>query len=166
MHYIFIMDERETLISSINALLTEMEHTELKFILQQAEVLDHNRKLRLKQAEANEQGIRENPHSEPEQPLSKANQDTVPFVYIEQTERSKFFNICIGSARLFMDYQEIQALFKIASAASSAEEGVPRLFRWFKKERSDVLTEGNIRGPGSPVLRSIYESLLETFTSS
>lgn len=165
------MNEREKLISNINTLLPELENTELKFILQQAEVLDHNRKLRLKNAELKKPGIDDKSHSEFEKEQSEtlqseANQDAQPSVFIEQTERSKFFNICIANARLFVDYQEIQALFKIANAASSAEEGAPRLYRWFKEERSDVLGEGNISGPGSPVLFQIYEALLETFTSS
>jgi hypothetical protein len=159
-----IMDEREDLISNINALLTDLENKELKFILQQAEVLDHNRKLRLKRTEAKEQKVQEG--AEETESTSEPASEAQPSVYIEQTERSKFFNICIADARLFVDYQEIQDLFKIANAASSAEEGAPRLYRWLKEERSDVLAEGNIRGPGSTVLYELYDTLLETFTSS
>ncbi|MBF9017738.1 MULTISPECIES: hypothetical protein [unclassified Oceanispirochaeta] len=160
------MNEREKLISSINDLFTELKDEELKFILKQAEVLDYNRKVRLKREEAREQKTEEEAGSEAEPVQSAKVPEVQPPVYIEQTDRSKFFNICIGTARLFVDYQEIQALFKIASAAGSAEEGAPRLYRWFQKERSDVLAEGNIRSPGSPALYEIYEALLETFTSS
>lgn len=160
------MNEREKLISSINDLFTELKDEELKFILKQVEVLDHNRRVRLDREEAREQKTDGVSEMDSESVQSETTLDTQPPVYIEQTDRSKFFNICIGNARLFVDYQEIQALFKIASAASSAEEGAPRLYRWFKKERSDVLAEGNIRNPGSPALYEIYEALLETFTSS
>lgn len=157
------MDEEKKLIENINKLLTDLEAADLKFILKQAEVLEYNRTVRLKRAEAEEQRAGLTGSSGPGAEHESAVQQSV---YIEQTDNSKFFNICIGTARLFVDYQEIQALFKIARAAASADEGTPRLYRWFKKERSDVLAEGNIRGPVSPVLLDIYEALLETFTAS
>ncbi|MDC7233884.1 MAG: hypothetical protein PQJ58_11695 [Spirochaetales bacterium] len=172
------MNDRETLIRSINELLTRLEEKDLSFILQQAEVLDYNKAV-LERRAAVEARAADPEASDPEasdsdmpSADSSAATKTVPRaaepepVYIEQTEHSKFFNICIGSARLFVDYQEVQALYKIARAASSAREAAPRLYRWLEKERSDILAEGNIRGLRSPVLSELYEALLDTFTAS
>lgn len=158
------MDEKKNLLKRINTLLKELEIEDLNFVLKQTEILDYNRTVRLKKAEAEEQKSK----GKADSTGSMAETESIPqlSVYIEQTDNSKFFNLCIAQARLFMDYKEIQALYKIAKAAESAKDGTTRIYRWLKKERSDVLAEGNIRGPGSPVLIEIYEALLDTFTGS
>jgi hypothetical protein len=157
------MNKREKLIDEISALMTELENQDLVFLKEQAGVLDYNRKVRLKREAQPESGGSE---ADKGAFTVKNSATELQEVRIEQTERAKFFHICVVKVRLFMDSSEIRALFQIASAAGSPEEAGPRLFRWFKKERSDVLSEVYIPDGKSPVLKDLYQALLESFTSA
>ena len=65
-----------------------------------------------------------------------------------------------------MDTGEIKTIYEIARSADSPKDGAYRLYRWFKKERSDVLLDGSISDRNSPVLILIYQELLDTFMTS
>jgi len=157
------MDEQKKIIKDITALMAGLDLNDLAFLKEQASVLDYNRKVRLE----NEKLKKETGSGQKKTKTVKAGEKKTPddSVRIEQTERPKFFNICVGNSRLFVDIHEIKALYKIASAAGSAQEAGPRLYRWFQKERSDVLSEVYIPNGKSPVLQKLYRALIDTFTS-
>ncbi|MDC7240440.1 MAG: hypothetical protein PQJ50_08790 [Spirochaetales bacterium] len=161
------MADRDKVLKDIRALLKGLETGDLQFLLNQAEVLDYNRKVRLEREEQKKEteSSSESKKNSGKKAKSKKSAPPVDEIAIEQTERSKFFNLRIGTALLFMDYHEIQAIFKIARAAGNQTEGAARLYRWFDRERRDVLAEGGIGGPASPKLKIIYNVLLDTFTS-
>lgn len=159
------MDERENTLKELGRILAELDVQDLLFLREQALVLDSNRKIRQAGAAQADESARSNGDTVPDQKNTAGRAPLDREVRIEQTERAKFFNICVGTSRLFMDYREIQALFRIARAAGNAEASAPRLYRWLKKERSDVLNEVNIPDGKSPVLKQLHRALLENFTT-
>ncbi len=163
------MADRDKILKDIRGLIKGLETEDLQFLLSQAEVLEYNRKVRLEREEQkkeSESSSKNKKKSSAKQGKPKKASPPADEIAIEQTQRSKFFNLRIGTALLFMDYQEIQAIFKIARAAGNQSEGAARLYRWFNKERKDILIEGGIGGPSSPRLKKIYTVLLDSFTSS
>jgi hypothetical protein len=158
------MDENKKIKEEILSLMTNLETQDLVFLRQQAEVLEYNRKVRIQRESRTEEAVTS--ENAPGDSVVKNPVPDIPELRIEQTERPKFFNICVGKVRLFMDSSEIRALYQIASAAGSASEAGPRLFRWIQKERSDILAEVYIPNGKSPVLKDLYQALLESFTSA
>lgn len=146
--------------------MKELGLEDLGFLKNQAEVLLHNRKV----LEEREERLRDETGDGDEAPSGKrgaVSAKKAPArkpLGIEQSDNPRYFNICSGDSRIFMDRHEIKALFRIASAASGAAEAGPRLYRWLKKERSDVLGEARISGSGSPVLGELYAALIDNFT--
>ena len=155
--------EKEQLIKELTNLLQEIEPEGLTFLKEQAAILIYNQDVnRRNQSPA---GKREKSIMSP-----GINNDAKPAppakVYIEQLKNGKYFNLCIRNSKLFMDTGEIKALFQIARSAGSPEDGASHLYKWFKKERSDVLLDGSIRDKNSPVLKLIYQELLNSFMIS
>ncbi|RKX89365.1 MAG: hypothetical protein DRP70_03905 [Spirochaetes bacterium] len=87
--------------------------------------------------------------------------DTVDII---QAGGPKNFNILLGNSRLFLNLQELKALVKIAVAANDSGDGAGRLYRWFSKERSDILKDGGISNPADKRLKVIYSILKDRFT--
>jgi hypothetical protein len=163
------MEERKMVIKDLTALIKEMDLEDLLFMKNQAEVLDHNRKVLKERQDAAEAGEADSDKFDfpsKSKSSSEIKKSPAPVVLrIEQSDNPKYFNLCSGNARIFMDYHEMKSMYQIASAASGAPEAGPRLYRWLKKERSDVLAEAHISGRGSPVLTELYKALIDNFTA-
>jgi hypothetical protein len=161
-------DEKKKLLKELTALLPDIEAAGLQFLKEQATVLLYNQEVEKKNAAMAEERAAVPTGAEEEtkgKKKKKKSPPPPPRVYIEQLKNGKFFNIRFGNEKSFMDLQEIKALYKIARAAANSEEGCRRLYSWFKKERSDVLSDGNIANANSPALKIIYRELIETFSA-
>ena len=154
--------KKKALIAEICELMKKISPEGLSFLKEQASVLIYNQGVEA----SNETVMKEWNKKKKKAPERKRKASSSPEVYIEQLEKPGYFNIRIGKAKLFMDRHEIRALYKIANSAGSAAGGAAGLYNWFRKERSDVLSEGSIESPTSPVLKIIYRELMETFTTS
>lgn len=151
--------ERDKLINEIESVLGELDVESLGFLKEQADVLLYNIHVREKNAKMAGMMSRETQSS-----VSKAEEESAESVVrFEQLENEKFFNLCIGDARIFMDHSEVAQILKIAIASESAADGAMRLFRWFQRERKDVLVDGHIGSAGHWALALIYNELLGTF---
>lgn len=137
----------------------------LNFLKEQAAVLIYNQKISQKNRELTRKAEKEEKAVSKKAVDNKKKKEDQPRVYIEQLNNGKFFNIRIKNHKLFMDLQEIKSLYKIARAAESPETAARRLYKWFQKERSDVLSEGGIADPSNLLLLEIYRELLETFSA-
>ncbi len=157
------MDERKAVVKEIISLLETLPSEDLSFLKNQAEVLLHNRNV-IESSKAEESGSDDKtPAVRKRKSPKKA--PAPKTLRIEQSDNPRYFNICAGDSRIFMDRHEIKALFKIAEAAADAAEAGPRLYRWLKRERSDVLGDAHVSGSGSPVLGELYKALLDNFTA-
>jgi hypothetical protein len=154
-------DDNQKIINEIEGYLKQLDRENLLFIKEQASVLVYNKEIQERNAR-----LKETQKSDGKKPSEKKKSpsESHAAVYIEQLKNAKFFNLCINDAKLFMDRQEISAVFKIAHHAETPEKGAMRLYNWFKKERKDVLVEGHITHGEHPHLFSIYKELLDTFT--
>ena len=153
--------EKETIIKEIQSIFSELDLKDLLFLKEQASVLSYNKKVREKNS------IDHNNNEKPgrkQKKTGKSKIDKKPEVRIEPLKNGKYFNLCIGDAKIFMDLKEIKAIYLIAKAAENPSVGAIRLYNWFKKERSDVLVEGFISSKSHPSLLLIYRELLETFS--
>ena len=171
LYYFSMADEKKKLIKELSALLPDIEAKGLQFLKEQATVLLYNQEVEKKNAAMLKEQAAVPPVSAEEseekrgKKKKKESPPPLPEVYIEQLKNGKFFNIRFRNAKSFMDLQEIRSLYKIARAAANESEGSRRLYSWLKKERSDVLADGNISGGGSVVMKMIYRELLETFSA-
>jgi len=161
------MDDRKKIVKEITDLMAQLSTDDLAFLKEQASVLEYNRKVRQENENRKKEGEKGLKKAGDKKTAKSGAKKKAPDdgVRIEQTDRPRFFNICIGNSRLFADIHEIKALYKIASAAGSPAEAGPRLFRWIQKERSDFLSEVYIPDGKSPVLQKLYRALMDTFTS-
>jgi hypothetical protein len=83
-------------------------------------------------------------------------------VLIERTE-DDFFIIQLDSARIFFNRQEMREITRFCHAAESPANGARRMFRWFEKERSDLLVDAGINSEKSPYLINLYEQVIATY---
>ncbi len=153
--------KKKALIAEISELLEKISPEGLTFLKEQASVLIYNQEVET----ANEALMKKQKKSG-NSPEREKPGPSGPEVFIEQLEKPGYFNIRIGKAKLFMDRHEIKALYTIASNSGSPSKGAAGLYSWFRKERSDVLSEGGIESRTSPLLERIYTELMETFTAS
>jgi len=95
---------------------------------------------------------------------SKRREASVP-AYRVDIERTKddFFIIVLDQARVFFNRQEMREITRLCHAARSPEDGARRMFRWFEKERSDLLVDAGINSERNPYLTDLYALIIETY---
>ncbi len=85
--------------------------------------------------------------------------------YRVQIERTKddFFIIQLDTARIFFNRQEMREITHRCHAAKNAPDAARRMYRWFEKERSDLLTDAGINSERNPYLIDLYEQVIRTY---
>jgi len=86
--------------------------------------------------------------------------------YQVQIERTKddFFIIQLDVQRVFFNRQEMREITRLCHAAKDAADGARRMFRWFEKERSDLLADAGINSERNPYLIELYHVVVSTYT--
>lgn len=152
----------EGIIEQISGILARLDVESLVFLKEQADILLYNKSVREKNAQIKETATKKTTKAKT---YEKSEPSKAP-VYFEPVKEGKFFNLCIGDARIFMDKSEVRSILKIAMAAGTASEGSQRLYAWFSRERKDVLVDGHIGSSTHQALPMIYRELLETFEAN
>jgi hypothetical protein len=83
-------------------------------------------------------------------------------VTVERTE-DDFFVIQLDDARVFFNRNEMRELTRICHKAKDEIAGARNLFKWFDRERSDLLADTGISSDRSPYLRNLYELIVNTY---
>lgn len=83
-------------------------------------------------------------------------------VQIEQTQ-GDFFVIQLDAVRVFFNREEMRAITRLCHAATGSADGARRMFRWFEKERSDLLSDAGINSDRNPYLIDLYEQVVTTY---
>lgn len=83
-------------------------------------------------------------------------------VTIERTP-DDFFIIQLDTARIFFNKQEMREITRHCHAAANAHDAARRLFKWFERERSDLLTDAGINSDRNPYLIDLYERVISTY---
>lgn len=84
-------------------------------------------------------------------------------VDVEETPEG-FFVIQFDHVRVFFNRQELRAITRLCHAARDAADGARRMFRWFEKERGDLLADAGIDSDRNPYLIGLYEVIVTTYT--
>lgn len=83
-------------------------------------------------------------------------------VTIERTE-DDFFIIQLDDQRVFFNRGEMRELTRICHKAKDRNAGARNLFKWFERERSDLLADAGINSNRSPYLQNLYEVIVSTY---
>ena len=147
----------------LTGLLNQLDTAEINWLITQAKTMIYNRKVEEVNRAAQDlveskQRSRSDKKVSPPGPAQSE-------VDIVQAGSPKNYNILMGNARLFINLDELKALVRIAHSATDPGDGGGRLFRWFKRERNDVLIDAGLSSPTDSRLRRLYEILKDRFTS-
>lgn len=137
------------------SILDDLNQDEINWLVTQAKTMLYNHKV--EEVNKAAQNLADSKKKSKNTPAS-------PTVDIVQAGNNKNFNILLGNSRLFLNLQELKALVKIADAADDSGDGAGRLYRWFSRERSDILKDGGIVSPADKRLKVICSILKDRFT--
>ena len=145
----------------LTALLDQLGSDEIHWLLKQVKTMLYNKKV----VELN-QAAKDLAETKSTAPKAAGRQKTPsePSVDIVQAGGPKNFNIIMGSSHLFLNLGELKELVRIAQAADNAGDGAARLYRWCGRERSDMINDAGLSGPGDARLGLLYGILKERYS--
>ena len=138
----------------LHELLDQLDDKEVAWLVTQAQTMLYNRKV----DEVNKAA--KNLAESKKHITPSAAPDNVDIV---QAGSGKSFNIVMGNARLFLNLEELKALVRIAQATDDAGNASGRMYRWFDRERRDIIIDASLSGPGDARLARVYYLLREKF---
>lgn len=77
---------------------------------------------------------------------------------------NRYFVLTINSYRNFFALEEMRHIVKACHQSAGEQEGMQRLYHWFKNFRQDVIINTKIEGPSDPALATIYNYIVSTYT--
>ncbi len=149
-------------IKELNSLLTELDENEIGFLIQQAGVLIHNKKIVSNPADRER---RESQFQKKMNEWKEAKEEMMERVSVEEGDEGKHFILIMGNYRNFFARDEMKRVVKLCHAADDAKDAGQRLFNWFERNRSDVLKNSGIKSPSDQSLQKIYEVIISTYTT-
>jgi len=84
-------------------------------------------------------------------------------VSVDIDESGSNFILVMRTSRKFLSLKEMRSLVHVCQAAESSSTSGPRLYRWFSRNRTDILSDAQISGPADPQLRGIYELITDRY---
>ncbi|MBA7519998.1 hypothetical protein ES705_12086 [subsurface metagenome] len=158
----------QALRKELNGLAKSINSEGLRFLINQAHILLHNRQVQkvnkeLQTLSAINQKAKK---SSGAGAAGKAAGKTAGIsVSVDIEESGSNFILVMRASRKFLALKEMRSLVRVCQAAESSSAAGPRLYRWFSKNRTDILTDGQISGPVDPQLRGIYELIAARYTT-
>ena len=86
-------------------------------------------------------------------------------ISIEEGTGKKHFIVSIHGSRKFFVRDELRQLVKICEGTEDQREGAQRLYRWFSRNRGDVLSDAGIGGAANPALKDLFGFLKSKYKS-
>lgn len=126
----------------------------LLFLLRQANTLIHNQKVDEVNRELEELSER-SPGPRAQKPRNN--------VEIEDSGNRSAVFITLGPARKVLNREELKRLVRVCYAAESKSAALQQLFTVLTRERSDILKDAGIAGPGSPLLDQLFHALRDRY---
>lgn len=138
----------------------------LRFLINQAHILLHNRQLEkinieLQKLSTIDQKAKKSSRAGA---AGKAagKTDGIP-VSVDIEESGNHFILVMRTSRKFLTLKEMRSLVRVCQAAESSGAAGPRLYRWFSRNRADVLSDAQISGPADLQLQGIYELITDRY---
>ncbi|TVR58582.1 MAG: hypothetical protein EA426_09680 [Spirochaetaceae bacterium] len=147
--------ERDGLVAEITESLGAVDLDGLRFIRDQLNVLRYN---------AEVEKLSENAREFASERAETA-KNRVPFTVSVEQREGKFFTIVLDDTRVFFNLDEMRTITRICHAADDARDGADRLYRWFSRERKDLLIDADIASARSPYIANIYTVVRNTFVT-
>ncbi|MFP4113148.1 MAG: hypothetical protein ACOCY8_01070 [Spirochaetota bacterium] len=148
-------DRRSKIISEIVSIAEGLEDDGLDLLLEQAKTVEYkgkiekfNRRLNVAAREA----------IEARRAAGRPNFR----VAVERTE-DDFFIIQMDDVRVFFNRGEMRELTRLSHKAKGERAGARSLFRWFERERSDLLADAGINSAQSPYLTELHKIIVSTY---
>jgi hypothetical protein len=147
--------KRQEIIGEINEIAEGLDDASLALLLEQAQVVRYKGQIEEFNRQLNSAAGR----------AAQARREASRPDYSVAIERNEdnFFIIQMDSARIFFNIQEMRELTKICHRAKDEYAGARLLFRWFDKERSDLLADAGINTERSPYLYELYDLIVNTY---
>jgi hypothetical protein len=145
----------------LKKLMSEVDEEGLEFLIDQALVLIHNRKVseineRLQDAQVEFTSAKRKTKKPSRKPRS---------MEVEIVERGdgRHFFIVVNNFRIYFTLDEMRSLVKICHGSENETAAALRLYSWFKRFRSDFLVDGGVGSPKNPYLADLYGKLVSTY---
>jgi len=148
--------KKEKLIENLMKMLKDVDEEGLIFLTKQANVLLYN----MRAEEINKQAKEINKKNVSQEKEAPGKQYAVD---VEEKNDGKHFYIILNNSRVFFIRDEIHSIVKICHASNNGRDASQRLYRWFSKNRKDLLIDGGIESSKNPFLANIYEKLVSTY---
>ncbi len=84
---------------------------------------------------------------------------------VTEGQDNRYFVIKVNNYRNFFSLEEMRKIVRLCHDAQDERDGAARLFGWFKVNRNDVIINTKIEGSLDPALATIYNYLVNTYTS-
>ncbi len=154
-------DPRKELLKELRSLIKDIPEEGLLFLIKQANTILYNMRVE----ELNK--AREKLTKEESTSLKKGTTQKIKpkddSVSIERSSFGRSFILIIAGNRKIMGEDELTKVVRIVFKAEDPEEGAERLFTWFKRNRDDVLLDGNLK-KGDPVFTNLFNYIKEHFS--
>ncbi|MBN2322846.1 MAG: hypothetical protein JXQ30_03865 [Spirochaetes bacterium] len=150
---------RQKILEELSEMITRIDTKGILFLMKQANILIYNQNVeslnkKLSGIEAQKKkGV----------PEDIKQYDEIDEVEIEEKTGGENFTVSVGGIRLFFTREEMRCMVRICHASEDEIDAARRLFAWFSRERSDVLSDCSITGHTHRSLKRIYTKLVRTY---
>jgi len=142
-------------------LAKQLDNEEVAFLIKQAQVFVKNKQIRKRLKETTESVTYEHrTMSAKDFQLPALEKEKIEFV---EGKDGSHFIIVVGTERNFFSREEFKKIVALCHVAGDEKDGMRRLYTWFDRNRSDVLKNTDIKGPGDIALATIYNAVINTY---
>ena len=155
------VSQRDRLEKELKGLLKKVDEQGLLFLLKQAQVIIHN----LQVDKINKEIVvyESKKKTIAKGKSNKVRKEKTTGVCIEEINQGKSFFITLKNARKIFDLAEMRSLVKICHGAGDSVQAGIRLYRWFARNRKDVLSDCAIAGNADPYIILLYNTIIKTY---
>jgi hypothetical protein len=154
-------DQRTRLEKELTQAIKQLDEEGLIFLLQQSQILIHNARVDELNREIVELEQKKGKSGKAETPVRTP--AAAAAVKIDEAENGKAFFLTLGNTRKVMNLEEMRRLVRICYAAETKSDALKQLYTVFARERSDVLADAQISGPGSPIIEGLFLAVRSTY---
>ena len=162
-------EQKQRLERELAGLLPQLDEEGLIFLIRQAHVIIHNLQVDQLNQEIDElQGRKQSgqPAGRSQGGRSqggRADEGASARVDIEESATGGTFHLVLPDTRKVLGLEEMRALVRACYEPKRKSAALRRMFRWMEENRRDILTDGDIRGEGSPLLDSLFSVIRSRF---
>jgi hypothetical protein len=150
---------RKSIIKDLVKSIPELDDKGLAFIYKQVQVIKHNMEI----DKFNEQIEKQNKEilakKKKNNKKGSKRDSKKQSALVEVKNSGNNFVIVFNNSRKHFSRDELRKLVNICHISKNQSEGSQMLFRWLKRERSDVLMDAGISGSGSLLLTELRKIL-------